>query len=294
MLIIRIGNLIEVGFEYIILLYQPATFETADVISTFIYRAGLQNNQYDLGAAAGLFNAVVALVLVYGANRDQPARLVVRRCGERPMTAFNLYSRGDRIFGDRERLCSACSFVLSTLYPFIYILVGVDQLRRSPSRPARSSCGRWSSRSPPTSTCSPIRCSGSPTATPSIYAVFGTLASLAIIVPGAYALSRPRLRGRRFFGPPDRLHPVVPRRHDPVLPEHAGSRPARQPASASSSAFACNAFNVILLRNYFEGIPASYEEAARIDGASEIPAAVAGLHPAVEAGPRDHRPVCPS
>ena len=69
MLIIRVGNLIEVGFEYIILLYQPATYETADVVSTFIYRAGLQNNQYALGTAAGLFNAVVALILVYGANR---------------------------------------------------------------------------------------------------------------------------------------------------------------------------------------------------------------------------------
>jgi putative aldouronate transport system permease protein len=69
MLIIRIGNMIEVGFEYIVLLYQPATFETADVIATFIYRSGLQNNQYSIGAAAGLFNAVVAFILVYGANR---------------------------------------------------------------------------------------------------------------------------------------------------------------------------------------------------------------------------------
>lgn len=41
MLIIRIGNLVEVGFEYIILLYQPSTYETADVVSTFIYRTGL-------------------------------------------------------------------------------------------------------------------------------------------------------------------------------------------------------------------------------------------------------------
>jgi putative aldouronate transport system permease protein len=69
MLIIRIGNMIDVGFEYVILLYQPATFETSDVISTFIYRTGLQNNQFATGAAAGLFNAVVSLILVYGANR---------------------------------------------------------------------------------------------------------------------------------------------------------------------------------------------------------------------------------
>ncbi len=68
MLIIRIGNLLEVSFEMIILLYQPATYETADVVNTFIYRQGIQGGQYDLAAAAGLFNAVVAFVLVMAAN----------------------------------------------------------------------------------------------------------------------------------------------------------------------------------------------------------------------------------
>ncbi len=68
MLIIRIGNLLEVGFELIILLYQPSTFQTGDVINSFIYRQGLQGSQYDLAAAAGLFNAVVAFVLVMTAN----------------------------------------------------------------------------------------------------------------------------------------------------------------------------------------------------------------------------------
>ncbi|WP_336058172.1 ABC transporter permease [Nitratireductor sp. CH_MIT9313-5] len=68
MLIIRIGNLLEVGFELIILLYQPATYQTGDVINSFIYRQGLQGAQYDLAAAAGLFNAVVAFILVMAAN----------------------------------------------------------------------------------------------------------------------------------------------------------------------------------------------------------------------------------
>ena len=68
MLIIRIGNMLEVSFEMIIVLYQPATYETADVVNTFIYRQGLQSGQYDFAAAAGLFNAVVAFVLVIGAN----------------------------------------------------------------------------------------------------------------------------------------------------------------------------------------------------------------------------------
>jgi putative aldouronate transport system permease protein len=69
MLIIRIGNILEVGFEMIIMLYQPATYETADVISTFIYRQGIQAAQYDLAAAAGLFNAVIAFILVMSANK---------------------------------------------------------------------------------------------------------------------------------------------------------------------------------------------------------------------------------
>jgi len=68
MLIIRIGNILEVSFELIILLYQPATYQTADVVNTFIYRQGLQGGQYDLAAAAGLFNAVMAFVLVMAAN----------------------------------------------------------------------------------------------------------------------------------------------------------------------------------------------------------------------------------
>jgi putative aldouronate transport system permease protein len=68
MLIIRIGNLLEISFEMIILLYQPATYATADVVNTFIYRQGIQGGQYDLAAAAGLFNAVVAFTLVMTAN----------------------------------------------------------------------------------------------------------------------------------------------------------------------------------------------------------------------------------
>ncbi len=68
MLIIRIGNIMEVSFELIILLYQPATWSTADVVNTFVYRQGLESGQYDVAAAAGLFNAVVAFVLVMTAN----------------------------------------------------------------------------------------------------------------------------------------------------------------------------------------------------------------------------------
>ncbi|MEH7009914.1 ABC transporter permease subunit [Neobacillus niacini] len=67
--IINIGSFLEVGYEAILLLYQPATYETADVINTFVYRAGLQEGQYEIGAAAGLFNSVVGLILVVAANK---------------------------------------------------------------------------------------------------------------------------------------------------------------------------------------------------------------------------------
>lgn len=68
MLIIRIGNVMEVSFELVILLYQPSTYATADVVNTWVFRQGLQSGQYDLAAAAGLFNAVVAFTLVMTAN----------------------------------------------------------------------------------------------------------------------------------------------------------------------------------------------------------------------------------
>ncbi|USK36775.1 ABC transporter permease subunit (plasmid) [Bacillus sp. F19] len=66
--IINIGNFLEVGYEAIILLYQPSTYETADVINTYVYRAGLMEGQYEVAAAAGLFNSVVGLILVVFAN----------------------------------------------------------------------------------------------------------------------------------------------------------------------------------------------------------------------------------
>lgn len=69
MFIMKIGNLLNVGYESIILLYQPATYETADVISTYVYRSGLIDGRYDFATAVGLFNSIVALVLVISANK---------------------------------------------------------------------------------------------------------------------------------------------------------------------------------------------------------------------------------
>lgn len=66
--IINIGNILNVGYEMIILLYQPATYETADTISTYVYRMGIEQANYSLSTAVSFFNSVVGFVLVAIAN----------------------------------------------------------------------------------------------------------------------------------------------------------------------------------------------------------------------------------
>lgn len=69
LLILRTGMFLNVGYEKIILLYNPATYETADILSTFIYRRGLLESNYSFGAAVGLFTAAVNFVLLLSVNR---------------------------------------------------------------------------------------------------------------------------------------------------------------------------------------------------------------------------------
>ena len=68
LLIMRVGNMMQVGYEKIILLYSPATYETADVISSYVYRRGLYEMDYSYGAAVGLFNSMINLMILIGAN----------------------------------------------------------------------------------------------------------------------------------------------------------------------------------------------------------------------------------
>jgi len=69
MLILRMGQLMSVGFEKIILLYGPSTYETGDVIASFVYRRGLgASAQYSFSAAVGLFQSLINLVLLLIAN----------------------------------------------------------------------------------------------------------------------------------------------------------------------------------------------------------------------------------
>lgn len=68
MLILRMGSVLNVGYEKIILLYNPSIYETADVISSFTYRKGLQEFEWSYGSAVGLFNSIVNVFFLLGTN----------------------------------------------------------------------------------------------------------------------------------------------------------------------------------------------------------------------------------
>ena len=68
MLILRMGSVLNVGYEKIILLYNPSIYKTADVISTFTYRKGLQEFNWSYGSAVGVFNSVVNIFFLCATN----------------------------------------------------------------------------------------------------------------------------------------------------------------------------------------------------------------------------------
>lgn len=68
MLILRLGNLFNLGFEKVILLYNSSIYDTADIISSYVYRKGLIEFNWSFGAAVGIFNSILNLGLLLAAN----------------------------------------------------------------------------------------------------------------------------------------------------------------------------------------------------------------------------------
>lgn len=62
--ILSLGNVLNAGFDQIYNLYNPLVYSTGDVIDTWVYRAGLQNLQYSLATAVGLFKSVISVILI--------------------------------------------------------------------------------------------------------------------------------------------------------------------------------------------------------------------------------------
>lgn len=76
LLILRLGDIMEVGFEQIFLMYNGAVSEVAEVFDTYVYRTGIEQGDFSYSTAVGLFKSVIGLVLVVVANR------VVKRMGQ--------------------------------------------------------------------------------------------------------------------------------------------------------------------------------------------------------------------
>ena len=183
------------------------------------------------------------------------------------MHGFNLYSRGDRLFGIVNAILIGV-FTISVLYPFVYLAsasissgfaVTAGKVLLLPHDLTLAAYDRvlsderfWISYG-----------------NTLFYTVFGTITSLLVIVPGAYALSRPTLRGRRIL---NLFVAFTMWFHAGLIPFFLNIRDLGllDTRFGILIGFACNAFNIILLRNYFESIPSSFEEAAKMDGANEF------------------------
>jgi len=69
MLILKVGYLLDVGFEQIYVMYNPSVYDVGDVISTYIYRMGLQQMNFSITTAIGLFQSAVGFALLIVTNR---------------------------------------------------------------------------------------------------------------------------------------------------------------------------------------------------------------------------------
>lgn len=69
LLVLQLGHVLDNGFEQVFLLYNPSTYDVADVFETYTYRIGLLDGRMSFAAAVGLFKAAVGLVMVLAANR---------------------------------------------------------------------------------------------------------------------------------------------------------------------------------------------------------------------------------
>jgi putative aldouronate transport system permease protein len=64
MTVLALGNVLDAGFDQIYNLYSPSVFETGDIVQTYVFRVGLNGANFAIGAAVGLFNSVVSLILM--------------------------------------------------------------------------------------------------------------------------------------------------------------------------------------------------------------------------------------
>jgi len=183
------------------------------------------------------------------------------------MMNWNLYSRGDKFFAIVVSILIGL-FTVATLYPFIYIAAisfssgFAAQAGKVVLTPIDSTIEAYKFILVQREFWISYR-------NTFIYTIGGTIMSLIFIIPAAYALSRRQLLGRRFF---NLFIAFTMWFNAGLIPFYLNIRDLNLLDSMFGIilAFAINAFNIILLRNFFESIPESFEEAARMDGANDF------------------------
>ena len=69
MFLLQVGNIIRIAPDKTLLLYQPSTYDVADIMGTYIYRVGIQTRNYSYASAAGLFESVLAAIILFASNK---------------------------------------------------------------------------------------------------------------------------------------------------------------------------------------------------------------------------------
>ena len=195
------------------------------------------------------------------------------------MLNMNLYSRGDKIFVIVNMVLIGM-FAISTLYPFIYIA----SLSFSSGFEARAGSVVLT---PVAFTIEAYQYVLSDSqfwisyGNTFIYTIGGTLASLAFIIPGAYALSRKQLYGRRFW---NLMVAFTMWFNAGLIPFFLNMRDLGLLDSYFGIiiGFAVNGFNIILLRNFFESVPLLVRRSCADGWCQRVPGIVEGVYAAVK------------
>ncbi|GHT60345.1 putative multiple-sugar transport system permease YteP [Spirochaetia bacterium] len=75
LLILRLGSVLDAGFDQVYIFYNPLVYSVSDIIDTWVYRTGLEQLNFSLGAAVGLFKSVIGILLIGASN------LIAKRLG---------------------------------------------------------------------------------------------------------------------------------------------------------------------------------------------------------------------
>ena len=259
-LITRIGGLMQAGFEQIFVLYHPGVYGTADIIDTYVYRMGLQEGKFELATAVGLFKSVINFALVVIANKT------ARMAGEEKPKKIKV-SVGSRIF-DTVNLIFLILLGLTTFYPFWdCLVVSFSSLKSYLATNIHLWPDEWSFEGYAYMLKSFDLWRSY--ANSIFITVVGTLINMLITTMAAYVLSKKDLKGQRFFM---FLAVFTMMFTGGIIPTYIVVKDLHLMNSlwAMILPSAVNTYNLIILRNFFLELPMELEEAALLDGCTEI------------------------